>query len=274
MPIDLLTLSAALLTGLMGGVHCIAMCGGIATGLASQSTRGGLRTAVALNGGRVLGYVLAGAIVGGFGGGLLALARSVGLAASLRVAMGAVLLLIALRLLWPHRFGAFGKIGALIWRRLQPIQQRVLPAASSAWRPWVQGIFWGWLLFGERTSAGTVCFRDLMASLSRSPIGSSTIITETQCWRCLADRLDGPARNRVRSNRLWACRHDASTTVTPQPYVTESLTMSDSKSAAWRQRSSYWNFSFRVGLGPCLLSDASPQAPAQLCASLRVEPSV
>ena len=180
MPIDLLTLSAALLTGLMGGVHCIAMCGGIATGLASQSTRGGLRTAVALNGGRVLGYVLAGAIVGGFGGGLLALARSVGLAASLRVAMGAVLLLIALRLLWPHRFGAFGMIGALIWRRLQPIQQRVLPAASSAWRPWVQGIFWGWLPCGLSTTMLAAAWLEASAlhgALLMLAFGTGTLAT-------------------------------------------------------------------------------------------------
>ena len=37
MPIDLLTLTAALLAGLMGSVHCLAMCGGIATGLGVAS---------------------------------------------------------------------------------------------------------------------------------------------------------------------------------------------------------------------------------------------
>lgn len=151
MPVDLLTLTAALLTGLMGGVHCVAMCGGIATGLASQSPRGGLNTAVALNGGRVLGYTLAGAIVGAFGGGLLAVARADGLAIVLRVAMGAVLILVALRLLWPQRLGALGKAGAWLWRRLQPLQARVLPA-DGPWRPWVQGIFWGWLPCGLSTT--------------------------------------------------------------------------------------------------------------------------
>lgn len=151
MPIDLLTLTAALLTGLMGGVHCVAMCGGIATGLASQSPHGGLRTAFALNGGRVFGYTLAGAIVGGFGGGLLALSRSEGLATTLRVAMGAVLILVALRLLWPQRLGALGKAGAWLWRKLQPLQARVLPQGGP-WRPWVQGMFWGWLPCGLSTT--------------------------------------------------------------------------------------------------------------------------
>ena len=83
MPVDLLVLGAALLTGLLGGVHCIAMCGGIATGLAATSPKPGLGTAFALNGGRVLGYTIAGALVGAFGGGLLLLARSEALATGL-----------------------------------------------------------------------------------------------------------------------------------------------------------------------------------------------
>ena len=39
MPVDLMVLGAALLTGLLGGAHCAAMCGGIATGL-SVGSRG------------------------------------------------------------------------------------------------------------------------------------------------------------------------------------------------------------------------------------------
>ena len=74
--------------------------------------------ALALNGGRVLGYTLAGVIVGAFGGGLLAIARVDGLATALRVAMGAVLVLAGLRLLWPHRFGFLNRGGAMAWRWL------------------------------------------------------------------------------------------------------------------------------------------------------------
>lgn len=150
MPIDLLTLSAALLTGLLGGLHCAAMCGGIATGL-SAAMRPGVGPAFALNGGRVLGYVLAGALVGGFGGGLLALARSDGLATSLRVAMGAVLVLVALRLLWPGRLGFLARGAASFWRLIQPMQKRLVPA-SGALRPWLLGMFWGWLPCGLSTT--------------------------------------------------------------------------------------------------------------------------
>ena len=57
MPVDLLVLGAALLTGLLGGAHCAAMCGGIATSL-STGQRDGLWMAALPNLGRVLGYAL------------------------------------------------------------------------------------------------------------------------------------------------------------------------------------------------------------------------
>lgn len=151
MPIDLLTLGAALLTGLLGGLHCAAMCGGIATGLSAAAARPGLGSAVALNGGRVLGYTLAGVIVGGFGSGLLALARTDALATGLRVAMGAVLVLAAIRIAWPARLGFLSRGAAGFWKILRPLQARMVPA-SGPLRPWVLGLFWGWLPCGLSTT--------------------------------------------------------------------------------------------------------------------------
>lgn len=146
MPIDLVTLGAALLTGLLGGVHCVAMCGGIATGLSAASGKPGLGHAFALNGGRVLGYTLAGALVGAFGGGLLLLARSDALATGLRVAMGVVLLVVAARLMWPHALGFINRGGQWLWKVVRPLQSR-LPA-SGPLRPWAMGLLWGWLPCG------------------------------------------------------------------------------------------------------------------------------
>ena len=151
MPVDLLTLAAALLTGLLGGLHCAAMCGGIATGLSATAARPGLGPAFALNGGRVLGYTLAGAIVGAFGGGLLAVARWDNLATGLRIAMGAVLVLAAIRIAWPARLGFLARGGAGVWRLLRPLQARVVPTAGAL-RPWVLGLFWGWLPCGLSTT--------------------------------------------------------------------------------------------------------------------------
>ncbi|MGQ0799096.1 MAG: sulfite exporter TauE/SafE family protein [Pseudomarimonas sp.] len=151
MPLDLLTLSAALLTGLLGGLHCVAMCGGIATGLSATVQQPGFASAFALNAGRVLGYTLAGIIVGAFGSGLLVLSRSETLATSLRVAMGAVLLLAAIRILWPTRLGFVSRGAGGFWRLIRPLQARLVPA-SGALRPWVLGMFWGWLPCGLSTT--------------------------------------------------------------------------------------------------------------------------
>ena len=150
MPFDLLTLGAALLTGLLGGVHCLAMCGGIATGLAGAGPPR-LANALALNGGRVLGYVVAGAIVGAFGGGLLALARVDGLAVALRVGLGAMLLLVAARLLWPRRLAWLSRAGGRLWTTMAPLRTRGVPAAGPL-RPWLLGLFWGWLPCGLSTT--------------------------------------------------------------------------------------------------------------------------
>ena len=73
MPVDLLTLGAAFISGLIGSVHCLVMCGGVATGLAAASRapgdapltgRAAFDAALALNIGRVIGYSIGGLLVG------------------------------------------------------------------------------------------------------------------------------------------------------------------------------------------------------------------
>jgi sulfite exporter TauE/SafE len=153
MPIDLLVLGGALLAGLFGGVHCLAMCGGIAVGFSAPRGAGALRHALLLNGGRIGGYVLAGALVGGFGAALLGVARLPGLALAMRMLVGAVLLLAAWRLLAPQRAAWLGKPAAWFWRRLQPLRDRGLSRAGAA-KPFVIGLFWGWLPCGCHHAAG------------------------------------------------------------------------------------------------------------------------
>ncbi len=150
MPIDLVTLAAAFLAGLVGSVHCVAMCGGIATGFAPRGVDAGaaLRAALTINLGRASGYALAGAIVGGFGHGLVALFRAGHLMYGLRALAGVVLLVVALRMLGlnPH-FGAFGRLGEKLWASLGPVRARLLPA-STAPRRFALGMVWGWLPCG------------------------------------------------------------------------------------------------------------------------------
>lgn len=152
MPIDWLTLGTALLAGLMGGAHCAAMCGGIATGFSAMSPDARWRHALEPNLGRIAGYVLAGAIVGAVGHGLLGLARVEWLATALRIAVGAVLVIVALRLLDRRgRLGFLGQPASGLWNRLRPLQRRLLPANTTPRRLGL-GMLWGWMPCGLSTT--------------------------------------------------------------------------------------------------------------------------
>lgn len=152
MPVDLLVLGAAFATGLLGSVHCLVMCGGVATGLAAGTGAGpgraSARAAFSLNVGRVLGYALAGALVAGFGAGLVTLVDAGQVIWMLRLAVGAVLVLIGLRLLGgPDRLRGLGRVGRVVWQRVQPLTGHLLPA-NTVPRQLALGALWGWLPCG------------------------------------------------------------------------------------------------------------------------------
>lgn len=151
MPIDLLVLTGALVSGLLGGAHCAAMCGGIATSL-SVRQRGGWWVALQPNLGRILGYTAAGAIVGGFGHALLDVVRIPGLGAYARATVGAVLVIAALRLLdHSGRLRVFKLPQTQLWSWLRPLQRQLLPADTVAKRMTL-GMLWGWMPCGLSTT--------------------------------------------------------------------------------------------------------------------------
>jgi sulfite exporter TauE/SafE len=152
MPLDWLTLGAALLAGVMGGAHCAAMCGGIATGFSAMSPHGTWWTALQPNLGRVAGYVLAGAIAGGLGHGILEVARLDWLAWGLRAGVGLVLVVVALRLLDRRgRMRLLARPANGLWSRLRPLQARLLPANTVPRRIGL-GLLWGWMPCGLSTT--------------------------------------------------------------------------------------------------------------------------
>jgi len=158
-PIDWLVLSAALISGLMGGLHCAAMCGGIATGF-SAFARGSNPWALALqtNIGRVGGYTLAGAIVGGLGHGLLSVLRLPWLGWALRLLVGLTLIGLALRLsgIGKHVTQRFTP-ATLVWSWLRPLQQHLFPA-HTVLRRLLLGVVWGWLPCGLSLSVLSVAW--------------------------------------------------------------------------------------------------------------------
>ena len=189
MPVDLLMLGAAFLTGLIGSVHCLVMCGGVATGLAAASHgrddprsgtgRAALRAAVALNTGRVLGYTLAGALVGGFGTAILSVLDAERLILGLRLAVGIVLVLVGLRLIdGRDRLGRIGRIGQAIWPALRRLGRGLLPA-DRFWKQLALGGLWGWLPCGLSWSmllAALFTVDVLHGALTMAAFGSGTLL--------------------------------------------------------------------------------------------------
>ncbi|MCE1115883.1 MULTISPECIES: sulfite exporter TauE/SafE family protein [Pseudomonas] len=141
-------LGSALVLGLLGGGHCLGMCGGLMGALTlaippEQRSRR-LRLLLAYNLGRILSYAAAGLLLGLAG---VALASSP-LAIGLRVV--AALLLIAMGLYLAGWWSGLTRIEALgrgLWRHIQPLATRLLPVSSLP-RALLLGALWGWLPCG------------------------------------------------------------------------------------------------------------------------------
>lgn len=140
------------LVGLLGGVHCVGMCGGIVGALAlGGPSRWSLH--LAYNGGRICSYALAGALAGAVGAAGLTLAGQwpvrlalYGFANLMLLALG-LYLAGATWLLTPLE-----RLGGRLWRRLQPLTRRFLPARTIR-QAFPLGLVWGWLPCGLVYSA-------------------------------------------------------------------------------------------------------------------------
>lgn len=143
---------ALFLVGLLGGTHCIGMCGGIVGAL----TAGGeLRSAIhlAYNAGRLCSYALAGALVGALGEASLALSGQWFWRIALFVLANLMLVALGLHLCGATRWLAFvEQSGQKLWRHIQPHSRRFLPARSVR-QAFPLGMLWGWLPCGLVYSA-------------------------------------------------------------------------------------------------------------------------
>lgn len=142
---------AAFMAGLMGGLHCAAMCGGVACLLnggrdASRSTRWDF--AAAYNAGRIASYMLAGTLAGAAGQAGLLLRGSLPVQQVLMFAAGFTLCLMALYLAGiSPLMRTLESAGTAIWRQVQPVTRQVLPVTSVP-RALGLGALWGWLPCG------------------------------------------------------------------------------------------------------------------------------
>lgn len=143
-------LLTALALGLLGGGHCIGMCGGLMGALTlaiPAEQRHGWRlwrVLLGYNFGRISSYALAGALAGSFGW----LLHSLGLGIWLRLLAG--LMLIAMGLYLANWWAGLTRVEALgrrLWRHLEPRARRLLPV-TRARQALALGALWGWLPCG------------------------------------------------------------------------------------------------------------------------------
>jgi hypothetical protein len=139
---------AVFLTGLLGGVHCAGMCGGIVAALAGQGGGKRLSLHLAYNGGRVLSYALAGALAGAAGSLGLLLDGLLPVQSALYVLANAMLIGLGLYLAGVSSVVAWiERLGLALWRRIQPLTRNLLPADTLP-RALALGLLWGWLPCG------------------------------------------------------------------------------------------------------------------------------
>lgn len=146
------TFLALFLVGLLGGTHCVGMCGGI-VGALSMGAPGRWSMHLAYNFGRILSYGLAGAIAGAVGAASLGLDSQVPMRLALYLVANLMLIALGLYLLGVTQTLAFTeRAGQVLWQRLQPLTRRFLPARTVA-QAFPLGMLWGWLPCGLVYSA-------------------------------------------------------------------------------------------------------------------------
>lgn len=144
-------LVSAFLMGLLGSTHCVAMCGGVAgvlhgglTTLGRKKPEGRMLLTGAYNGGRVLSYAVAGGLAGGVGA---ITERIHGAQIGLRIFAGLLMVGVGLYLAGWRRFAVIERVGAPIWRFIEPTARRLLPVRSPLAALGL-GALWGFMPCG------------------------------------------------------------------------------------------------------------------------------
>jgi sulfite exporter TauE/SafE len=165
------SLIAVFFVGLLGAVHCFGMCGSIVGALTQQLPKDRIRWPfhLAYSIGRIASYAMAGALVGSVGqAGMLF--RDVAPIQHLLFGLSSVMLI----LLGLHLSGIWGvvqhieRIGAFVWKRIQPYTTRLLPVTTIP-RALTLGALWGWLPCG-------LVYSILIVALSSASPGRGALV--------------------------------------------------------------------------------------------------
>lgn len=147
------SLLAAFLTGLLGGTHCVGMCGGIVAAMSFQGEvgKGGRQPFsfhLAYSAGRIGSYTAMGALVGLIGSAAFLSDSLFPLQRGLYVLAQIVLIFLGLYLAGLNQsIRVLEHAGGALWRRVQPLLGKVMPVRNLG-QAVAAGALWGWLPCG------------------------------------------------------------------------------------------------------------------------------
>lgn len=152
---DYSILVTSLIVGILGGVHCLGMCGGVVGALTfgldikiQRSRFKMLLFQLAYNIGRITSYMIIGAIFGYLGMAIGSLATFLPAQQALQIVAGLFMVALGLYLGgWWYGVVAIEKVGQGLWRRVQPYAKS-LSAINKLRQAWLYGLIWGWLPCG------------------------------------------------------------------------------------------------------------------------------
>jgi len=150
--VDTVSYGAAFLIGLLGGAHCVGMCGGIINALSfaiPTDKRNPVKLNLILlsyNLGRISSYTLIGVLVGAIG--WMAQDALGPVSFVMRIIAGILLITMGLYLTgWWTGLRKLEELGGYLWRYIEPAGKNLLPVNGSG-QAFVLGAIWGWLPCG------------------------------------------------------------------------------------------------------------------------------
>jgi len=145
--------------GFLGSLHCVGMCGGISSALATAMPPATSPSNVLINTlrklsfqlfyscGRIGSYMVAGALVGGIGATIdhLSGGHSISM---LRILSGVMMILLGFYISgWWMALAKLERLGSVIWKRIRPLTRPLMPV-NTPWKAMALGALWGWLPCG------------------------------------------------------------------------------------------------------------------------------
>lgn len=143
---EALSLPTAFFLGLLGGTHCLGMCGGIATTVSLSSPNGmkGFGLLLGYNSGRITSYAIAGALLGSVSW----LIENPSIQLALRIFAGLMLVSMGLYIAqWWQGLTKVEHFGSYLWKKISPFARHFLPVKTLR-QALMLGVLWGWLPCG------------------------------------------------------------------------------------------------------------------------------